>query len=65
MGVSPGETQDARNVGVAPGETIVARKTDIPRTRLIKSKCITGLLLYETGISANSQEAFSTYVYEV
>ena len=33
MGVSLGETQDARKVGVSPGEMIVARKTVIPRTR--------------------------------
>ena len=33
MGVSPGETQDARKVGVSPGEMIVARKTVIPRAR--------------------------------
>ena len=33
VGVSPGETQDARYVGVSPGETIVVRKTVIPRAR--------------------------------
>ena len=33
VGVSPGETQDARKVGVSPGETIVARKMVIPQTR--------------------------------
>ena len=60
MGVTPGETQDARKVAVSPGETIDARKTGFPRRRRILSVCmIIGLLLYKTGISANSQEVFS------
>ena len=33
--LTPGETQDARKVGVSPGEMISARKTVIPRARLI------------------------------
>ena len=33
MGVSLGETQDARKVGVSPGETVVERKMGVPRTR--------------------------------
>ena len=32
MGVSPGETPDARKCGIS-GETIVARETGVPRTR--------------------------------
>ena len=43
MGVSLGETQDARKVGVSPGETINARKTVIPQARLIVTECIIGL----------------------
>ena len=57
----PGETPDARKVGVSLGETVVAWKTGVPRTRLI-IVCIIGLLLYKIGLSANSQEALSTYI---
>ena len=45
---------------VYPGETIVARKTGVPWTRCI-IVCI-GLLFGMIGLSANSQEALSTYV---
>ena len=35
MGVSPGETPGARKVGASLGETGVARKTGVPRTKVI------------------------------
>ena len=41
-----------------PGETVIAWKTVVPRTRGM-SVCIIGLLLYEQGLSANSQEVLS------
>ena len=57
----PGETPDARKVCVPRGETMEARKTGVfPRTRRF-IVCI-GLLLYNCSLSANSQEALSTYV---
>ena len=51
-GCLPGRDDSSAEDGYSPDETNYC-------------KCIIGLLLYETGINANSQEAFSTYVYEV
>ena len=44
-----------------PGETGLASKTVIPRTKGF-NVIIIGLLLYMSGLSANSQEMFSMYM---
>ena len=60
MGVSPGRDTVCTESVCTPGETIVAWKMGVTRTRLII--VCNGVLLYMIGLSANSQEALSTYV---
>ena len=65
LGFFPRRDTGCAECGCFPGRDDGSAEDGYTPNELNYCKCIIGLLLYETGISANSQDAFTTYVYEL